>query len=470
VVTRISWSRSRSLGERTVRALAVLAIGACTSSVDSLGYEDVDAGIQDSGGMDVPDPPDADMPDADMPDADMPDADMPDADMPDATGEGGAGGQGPTPPTLTPLVPPMSYPNPFGELLGKTEEEITDKIEAAFQQLFYGGVTQIIYYPVDDDESEIRDIYHGDVRTEGIGLAMLIAVQLDKQEEFERLWRHAKTAKAATGDDAGYFLSKCDTVDGTRDCLDPFGYQQFAMALIFAHNRWGSDGTFDYEADALALLDVMRNKSEMVGPGANVTNTFDTETKLVFDEPRPLIVHTRPSLEMPAYYELWAQATGDDFWRDAAAAGRSYISRVAHATTGLTPVRAYFNGDLMDTWRNFDAESYRTHLNLALDHIWVGTTALPVDYSNRIIRFFSGMPIATPHTEYELDGTPLDMNTELALLFANGIAAVAATDERRIDFVQTVWNQGTPSGPVRYYAGLMDLLALMILGGRMHVI
>jgi hypothetical protein len=55
-------------------------------------------------------------------------------------------------------------------------------------------------------------------------------------------------------------------------------------------------------------------------------------------------------------------------------------------------------------------------------------------------------------------------------LFANGIAAVAATDERRIDFVQTVWNQGTPSGPVRYYAGLMDLLALMILGGRMHVI
>jgi len=446
----------RTLARVSLVALVFSALGGCSTTVDSLGYDPVDASAD----------ADADAPD-DAPDADAPDADAPDAD---AGGEGGAGGSGPTDPTLIPLVPPTGYPNAFGDLLNKTETEITDKIEATFQQLFYGTQDQVIYYEVAPDQAYIKDILHNDIRTEGVGYGMLITVELDRKEEFDRLWRYAKAEMAATGADVGYFTSRCDTLEGpVRPCVDPFGYQQFTMSLIFAHDQWGSDGELDYEADALALLDVMRHKAEeAVAMGSNVTNTFDTETKLVFDEPRQAVVYTRPSQVMPAYYELWAQATGDEFWREAAAAARAYIESVAHPTTGLTPVRAYFSGMLMENWRNFGTEAYRTHLNVTLDGIWVGESPWPVEHSDRLIGFFA--PLATTGTSYELDGTPVDPLPEPALVAANGIAALISTRTERVEFVQAVWDLRLITGTPRYYSGLLDLLALITMSGRMKVI
>jgi oligosaccharide reducing-end xylanase len=426
------------------RALSIVVLSACSSSVDLLGYDLVDAGA--------------------------PDADASSTDA-DAMAEGGAGGTPSEDPTLIPLTPPASYPNLFRDLLGKTEQEITDKINAAFNRLFYGADDEVIYYyQVGNDRAEIRDILHGDVRTEGIGFGMLITVQLDKKAEFDRLWRYAKAVKASSGADEGYFDSSCDTLDmSTRLCVDPFGYQQFTMALIFAHGRWGSDGAIDYEKDALALLDVMRHKEQQnADPLANSTNTFDTETKLVFDEPRRLVIHTRPSLEMPGYYELWAQATGDDFWREAAMAARSFLAMVANPSTGLMPLRVRFDGSAMDGWNYFGPEAYRTHLNVTLDRIWVDNSRWPVDQSNLVLGFFAG--VSTTGTSYELDGTPIDPMPELALVYSNGIAAASSTRADRADFVQAVWNLAPPSGPPRYYSGLLHLLALLVLGGRMHVI
>jgi len=450
------WTVSRV----SLLAIVVAALGACSATTDSLGRDPTDAGADAD--ADAPDVPDVDVPDVDVPDTDVPDA--------DAGGEGGAGGSGPTDPTLTPLVPPTGYPNAFGDLLNKTEDEITDKIEAAFQRLFYGTPDQVIYYEVAPDQAYIKDILHNDTRTEGVGYGMLITVQLDRKEEFDRLWRYAKAEMAATGADVGYFTSRCDLLEGgTRACVDPFGYQQFTMSLIFAHDQWGSDGELDYEADALALLNVMRHKAEeAVAMGSNVTNTFDAETKLVFDEPRQAVVHTRPSQEMPAYYELWAQATGDEFWREAAAAARGYIEAVAHPTTGLTPGRAYFSGMLMENWRNFGTEAYRTHLNVTLDGIWVGQSPWPVEHSDRLIGFFA--PLGMTGTSYELDGTLVDPLPEPALVAANGIAALISTRAERVDFVQDVWDLALVGGTPRYYSGLLNILSLLTLSGRMKVI
>jgi oligosaccharide reducing-end xylanase len=353
---------------------------------------------------------------------------------------------------------------------------------SGYQQLFAGDpVDEAIYYELDATHGEIRDIFHGgDVRTEGIGYAMLINVQLAnfdadpaKKEVFDNLWRQAKVANAATGANAGYFVSVCDNADGSKSaCVDPFGYQQFTMALIFAHGLWGSDGAIDYEADALALLDVMLHKQEQnMGIVDDVLNTFDAETKLVFDVPNVSASgYTRPSVEMPAYYDLWARATGDDFWSEAAAAGRSYLERVAHPTTGLTPVRATFSGQLMNDWRTFSSEAYRTHLNVTLDYIWSGTAPWPTTECDRLLGFFDGIGVDTYGGTFELDGTPIERTRENALISANGIAAVPATLPERQAFVQAVWDMPPPDGYLRYYAGLLDLLSLLTLSGRMHVI
>ena len=68
------------------------------------------------------------------------------------------------------------------------------RIDAAWDQLFYGDDdSERVYYPVGEDMAYIMDIGNGDVRTEGMSYGMMIAVQLDKKEEFDRLWKWAKT-------------------------------------------------------------------------------------------------------------------------------------------------------------------------------------------------------------------------------------------------------------------------------------
>jgi oligosaccharide reducing-end xylanase len=424
-------------------ALALVALTACGSTVDRLGFDPVDAGA-------------------------------------DEGGQGGADAGSMPDPTLTPLTGPTEYPNLFRDLLGKTEQQITDKIDDAYQQLFAGNPdTEAIYYEVDESQGEIVDILHGDVRTEGLGYGMLINVQLDhfapdpaKKEVFDKLWTRAKTLKASTGANTGYFDSWCDEPDGSKHvCVDPFGYQQFTMALILAHDLWGSDGAIDYEADALALLDVMLHKQEQnMGIADDVLNTFDAETKLVFSVPNVSASGiTRPSIEMPAYYDLWMQATGDAFWGEAAASARTYLERVAHPTTGLMPTRASFSGQPLSEGGDFTSEAYRAHVNVTLDFIWSGTAPWPAAQSDRLLGFFDGIGIGNYGGTFELDGTPIDPNRDLGLTCANGVVALPGSHPARTAFVQAVWDLQTPTGPFRYYAGLLDLLSLLVLSGRMQV-
>ena len=282
----------------------------------------------------------------------------------------GSGGVDAGPPPLRPLTGPASYPNPFRDLLGKTEGEIAQRINSAFTQLFHGeGLTEAIYFPSGMDAAYIRDTYHDDIRTEGLAVGMMVAVQLNQRTEFDRLWRYAKAnLRVDSGANAGYFRSRCDTATGTVTCIDPFGHQVFTMALIFAHDRWvrpaagaadggtggdggsGGDGgttpeALDYQADAQTLLRVMRHKENDAGGVVDgVINSFDSTTQLVFDVPNQSAgMVTRPSIEMPAFYVLWGQATGDTFWGQAAAAARAHWRKVAHPTTGLVPLRAHFD-------------------------------------------------------------------------------------------------------------------------------
>ncbi len=64
------------------------------------------------------------------------------------------------------------YRNLFHEYLGKSDAEIQAKIDAAWEQLFYGDdASERVYYPVGEDMAYIADIGNGDVRSEGMSYA-----------------------------------------------------------------------------------------------------------------------------------------------------------------------------------------------------------------------------------------------------------------------------------------------------------
>src|SRR6187551_1637356 len=98
---------------------------------------------------------------------------------------------------LASVMPAAAAPqtrNLFHELLGKSEAELDAKINAAWRHFFAGDdKTQRVYYPVGADMAYIADIGNNDVRSEGMSYGMMLAVQLDKQAEFDRLWKWAYT-------------------------------------------------------------------------------------------------------------------------------------------------------------------------------------------------------------------------------------------------------------------------------------
>jgi len=375
---------------------------------------------------------------------------------------------------LAPLTKPTTYPNLFREL-GHSDVEIANKIAAWFAQLFHGDAgSQSIYFPVGPDQANIQDILHNkEIRTEGMGLGMMIAVQLDKREEFDRLWTYAAIVlERENGAGRGYFQSHCDTPTTTEPCDDPYGEQQMLTALIFAHDRWGSTTTIDYETEALELLNVLRHKEDENGGVVDgVTNTFDVTSALPYTVPTDMAAAQqfgRPSIVMPAYYDLWAQATGDPFWTRAATASRGYWMRTANPNTGLMPVRATFEGEPVMPWDNFLAEAYRAQINMALDHIW--TTGVPDDWevaeANRLLSFFTGKGIDNYNATYTLAGVALDSARDNALVACNGVTAMIATKLDRASYVNEVWALPPPVGMSRYYSGILGLTSLLMLSGQ----
>jgi oligosaccharide reducing-end xylanase len=243
-------------------------------------------------------------------------------------------------------------------------------------------------------------------------------------------------------------------------------------ALIFAHDRWTStSGPVNYEAGAVDLLTVMRHKQdENDGIVGGITDTFDATSALAYDLPvvgRRTV--GRPSIVMPAYYELWEQATGDPFWTRAAVAARGYWQRAADSGTGLMPVRATFDGVPYTNYENFQSESYRAHVNMGLD--WAWATGAKDDWevaeADRLLGFFSGK--GTYGKSYRLDGVPIDSTPEPALVVVNGVTAMVATRPDRANYLNAVWDTATPTGPARYYSGILDLTALLILSGQYRV-
>ena len=290
----------------------------------------------------------------------------------------------------------------------------------------------------------------------------------------DRLWRYAKSIQVQTGPDQGYFPSYCASANEGPDisCNDPYGLQQIATALLLARGRWQSTpGNIDYGQDASGLLDIIRNKEAYnCGGGDPVTAPFDSQSKLPYSIPiNTSATESRPSIVMPAYYDLWRQATGDTFWSQAADAARAYWRASAHPTTGLVPEQAAFDGTPVDGFENFKAECYRTFFNMALDRVWSNQLG-SIDESNRVLRFFSGQGIATYGQAYSLDGTSeLASVHDLSLVAANGALALIATSDNRSDFVEAVWNMAPPTGPARYYPSILQLGALLILSGQMRV-
>jgi oligosaccharide reducing-end xylanase len=356
------------------------------------------------------------------------------------------------------------YPNLFADYLGKSDEEIQAKIDETWNQLFYGDdASERVYYPVGLDMAYILDTGNDDVRTEGMSYGMMIAVQLNKKEEFDRLWKWAKTYMyQKDGGYKGYFAWHCKP-DGAQLSANPAsdGEEWFIMALMFADARWGSgEGIYNYRAEAQSILDVALHADQLAGELS--TNLFDPETKQVVFVPQlgKNSSFTDPSYHLPHYYDLWAlwADKDNDFWKEAAQVSREYLKTAVHPQTGLAPNYSYFDGKPYDDDYNgnFRYDAFRVGANVGMDYVWFQPSEWHVEQSNRLLNFFASQGIDKYKAEYTLEGKPEVAHRSPGLIATNAVAALAADPEIGKPFVQAFWDQAIPTGKYRYYDGLLQ--------------
>ncbi len=390
-----------------------------------------------------------------------------------------------------------TYRNLFAEA-GHTPAEISAKLDTAFQQLFHGNPeTQSVFFPAGKNAqgplAYVTDWANHDVRTEGMSYGMMIAVQLNKKDEFDALWNWAKTYMYI-GDPKhpsfGYFSWSCKT-DGTpnEETAAPDGEEYFVMSLYFAAHRWGNGtGIYDYKAQADELLHTMRHRAVMSGPTKfgprTVGNEVDEAAKMIRFVPGvERGGFTDPSYHLPAFYELWARwgpAEDRDFWAQAATVSREFFWKAAHPSTGLTPAYANFDGTPHATGfpqsAIFGYDSWRTASNWSVDWSWWRKAPHEQVLSDRIQVFFRSQGLSNYGDLYTLEGKPVPTPTPPApshrptgLVATNAVASLAAADPKARDFVNALWDAPVPSGQGRYYDGMLYLMSLLHCSGEFRI-
>ena len=82
-------------------------------------------------------------------------------------------------------VESKKYRNLLAEI-GIGEEEIEARIKSVWDTFFYDE-TERIYHAVGDDLGYLEDTGNNDARTEGMSYGMMMCVQMDRKEEFDRI-------------------------------------------------------------------------------------------------------------------------------------------------------------------------------------------------------------------------------------------------------------------------------------------
>jgi len=145
--------------------------------------------------------------------------------------------------------------------LGYNQEAIDQRIDAVYKQLFES--TDRIYFEVGDSMAYVSDLKNKDVRSEGLSYGLMVAVQLNKQEVFDKIWRWTQTyVRHHEGPRKGYFAWSFNPTSMKRNAQGSAsdGELYFITTLLYAGNRWGNEGPINYYGEARQILDAMWEK------------------------------------------------------------------------------------------------------------------------------------------------------------------------------------------------------------------
>lgn len=370
------------------------------------------------------------------------------------------------------------YRNVFAEV-GISQDRIDKRLAEIKEEFFYGP--NRIYHEADSDMGYLVDTGNNDARTEGMSYGMMMCVQLDMKEEFDRIWKWSKTYMwMSEGMNEGYFAWSC-ALDGTKNAYGPApdGEEYYAMALLFASHRWGDgEGIYNYSKEAWDILEAVIYKGYNGRAGAPMWNHDNHQILFV-----PGADFTDASYHLPHFYELfamWGNPKDREFWLEAVKSSREYLVKACDPVTGFSPEYGEFDGSRMsrplkftkDRHDWFYSDAYRTVANIGLDYSWFGVDAGQIKACTNIQRALLKDMREDSYHIYETTG---EIAGEKAL-HPYGITATVAEsvlaselDEVAKEWVTTFFNMPLRQGDRRYYDNCLYMFAFLALSGNYRI-
>lgn len=375
---------------------------------------------------------------------------------------------------------------------GYKQADIDAKLAKAYYDVFEGP--ERVYFEVEDSLAYVSDLKNKDARTEGLSYGMMVAVQLNKKDVFDRLWRWTKKyMQHQSGPREAYFAWSVNPKTGKQNSPGSAsdGELYFVTDLLFASNRWGNNTGINYYAEARRILDAMW-KNETSGNPAGIKSIINTEHKQInFVPDRGGYGYTDPSYHLPAFMEIWAEYAKDgheQFYKDCADTARAFLRRACHPVTGLNTDLTDFSGAPRKApWMApaFRYDSWRVPMNIAMDYSWYAKDKeWQKDYGKRIQDFLFCRGIDTFEDQFNIDGTlPKDimqaggfkkLRHSLGLVSTAAAASIMGTQAKSWKFVDAIWNaklEPYSDGYFDpYYDGLLYLFSMMHLSGNYRII
>ena len=364
------------------------------------------------------------------------------------------------------------YTNYLAET-GISDRAAREKVEKVFETIFFDHEENFCHH-TDTDAWCIVDTGNNDARTEGMSYGMMMCVQMDRKDIFDKLWTFSERYMLITGGpNKGYFRWSVH-LDGTANSEGPApdGEEYFAMALLMAAARWGDEeGSFNYSVRAKEILRHAVHQHEMIPGGEPMWEPENAYIRFV-----PNMKITDPSYHLPHFYELFALKSDEQdrvFWKRAAEQSRKYIALSADPETGLSPEYADYEGKTVLLFRKpwvYYSDAYRVAENIALDSIWFGTDPALEEVETRLQDFFATQDMNDLRA-YELDGTPQSEPAmhPVAIRAVLGAASAASHSAHRMRFLKQFAEMEPRKGVRRYYDNCLYFFCLLMLTGNYRI-
>lgn len=350
---------------------------------------------------------------------------------------------------------------------GIPQSDIEMRLELAFNTIFE-DYEERFYFECGDDAGYLLDTGNLDARTEGMSYGMMMAVQRDRKDLFDRLWMFSvRYMLNRSGPYEGFFAwSVQPNGRHNSDGPAPDGEEYYAMALFFAAARWGDgEPSRDYSAQARSILRHALHQHELVRGGKPMWDLDTALIKFVPDLP-----FSDPSYHLPHFYDRFAVLADEvdrPFWRRAAQASRSYLAKVCHPLTGLAPEYALYDGspETKHGHGDFFSDAYRVALNIGLDSAWNGKRPEYHAIADLMQTFLWDREPWMTYTTAGQAKEPPALHP-VGLLATTAAASLATDTLRSREWVLRFWNTPPRKGARRYYDNCLYFFCLLALAGE----